>query len=259
MDTKYKNKYIEYKKKYMILKKQLGGNKRIIGINYESCKIINHIKQYKQCIGYANIQIAMDAPFHGRVANEEIRSQGRSETFFPCYNEKYLILEIEKIFRYIKENYSDKKIVIQIARGRSAIPTWDEIIKPIIDEIGIIKYEYKTGYRSNDYYKPNDNEEFIFINYGMFAVLRGVEKIQVAEICNPVININVNKYINNKFIINNNVNIYEEDTKNILNNISFFEKIILIGIADEMEFITNKNYSEEAINELIDIIDKIII
>ena len=62
-------------------------NKFVIGINFEGGKIIKHIKQYKQCIGYVNCQIAMDAPYHvpSRIANNCVRSNGRSESQFKYY------------------------------------------------------------------------------------------------------------------------------------------------------------------------------
>ena len=41
-----------------------------VGINFEAGKIITHIKDCPNCVGYANLQIAMDAPYHGRVADE---------------------------------------------------------------------------------------------------------------------------------------------------------------------------------------------
>ncbi len=45
-----------------------------VGINYEGGKIISHVLKYpQQCIAYANCQIAMDAPYHGRVADESHR------------------------------------------------------------------------------------------------------------------------------------------------------------------------------------------
>ena len=37
------------------------------GINFEGGKIIKYILQSKNCIAYANIQIAMDAPYDDRV------------------------------------------------------------------------------------------------------------------------------------------------------------------------------------------------
>ena len=246
----YEQKYLKYKQKYLCLKNniyktnQIGGKNEIIGINYEAGKIITHILKYDNCIGYANIQIAMDAPYHGRVASEEVRSAGRSETFFPCYNEKYLTLQLRSIFQYIKDIYGDTKIVIQIARGRAAKPMYDEVLNPIIINSGLTNIIFVNGYRSKDYYQPKDKEKFVFVNIGMFAVLQNVEKVEVAEICNP-----------NETIIINNMTDFErdheitnfDDDKNILNNFSF-QKITLAGISDDMPFVTPDKYPKELIN-----------
>lgn len=50
-----------------------------IGINYEAGNIVRHITKFEGCVGYANIQVAMDAPFADRVADETVRRLGRSE------------------------------------------------------------------------------------------------------------------------------------------------------------------------------------
>ena len=134
------DKYIKYKFKYLSIKKQFAGassNNNIVGINYEGGKIISHILKSENCIAYANCQIAMDAPYHGRVADETIRSKGRSEVQFPGYTDEYLISQLEQIFNYIKKNYPNIKIVIQIARGRSAVSMKDEIIGPILSKLNI--------------------------------------------------------------------------------------------------------------------------
>ena len=46
------------------------------GVNYESGKIERHAQRLAHCIGSINAQIAMDAPFHGAVANEALRARG---------------------------------------------------------------------------------------------------------------------------------------------------------------------------------------
>jgi len=65
----------------------------VVGINFEGGKIIKHILQDSNCIAYANLQIAMDAPYHDppRVADETLRLKGRSETQFAGYDEEALI------------------------------------------------------------------------------------------------------------------------------------------------------------------------
>lgn len=251
------NKYIKYKFKYLSIKKQFAGassSNNIVGINYEGGKIISHILKSENCIAYANCQIAMDAPYHGRVADESIRSQGRSELQFPGYTDEYLILQLEEIFNYIKINYPDIKIVIQIARGRSAVPMKDEIIGPILSKLNIIDYEFKSGYRSTDYYTPRDTKEFVFVNIGMFAVLTNVENTKVGQICNPTETIIATELISeltpDKKILSDYSITSFDNKKNILSNMTF-RKIKLIGIADNMPFVTPDVYPKSSIDELI--------
>lgn len=265
MMNNYKLKYLKYKEKYLnlqkkinsnkLIKKQLGGKNDIIGINYEAGKIISHILKYDNCVAYANIQIAMDAPYHGRVASEEVRSAGRSETFFPGYDESYLISQLTLIFEYIKSKYENKKLVMQIARGRAAKPMYDEVLFPIVNRLELEKIESVNGYRTTNYYVPTTDEEFIFVNIGMFAVLQDVENVEVAEICNPNETIIITSKEDENIITDYNIT-YFNDEKNILNYLPF-KKIILAGIADDMPFVTPKDYLKEKIDELIENINKI--
>lgn len=261
----YKLKYLKYKEKYINLQKkinskklinnQFGGKNDIIGINYEAGKIISHILQYENCIAYANIQIAMDAPYHGRVASEEVRTLGRSETFFPGYDEGYLISQLTTIFEYIKSNYGNRKLVMQIARGRAAKPMYEEVLLPIVDKLKLEKIEFVNGYRSTNYYVPTTDEEFIFVNIGMFAVLQDVENVKVAEICNPNETIIITSKDDENIITDYKIT-YFNDEKNILNHLPF-KKITLAGIADDMPFVTPKDYLKEKIDELIDNINRL--
>lgn len=266
MDS-YKTKYLKYKEKYLNLKikldakknikKQVGGKNDIIGINYEAGKIITHILGYSNCVAYANIQIAMDAPYHGRVASEEVRKEGRSETFFPGYDENYLIDQLSQIFGVIKKEYGEKKIIIQIARGRAAKPMYTEVLEPIIKKLGVRDVEFVNGYRTENYYQPKTkDEEFAFVNVGMFAVLQGVERVRVAEICNP----NETIIITAKDAEGNLETDYKittfNDSKNILNSLPF-QKITLAGISDTMSFVVPKEYPKEKIDVLIKEINKI--
>lgn len=251
------NKYIKYKFKYLSIKKQFAGSSasssNIVGINYEGGKIISHILKSENCIAYANCQIAMDAPYHGRIADESIRSKGRSELQFPGYTDEYLISQFEEIFNYIKINYPGIKIVIQIARGRSAVPMKDEIIGPILSKLKIIDYEFKSGYRSTDYYTPRDTTEFVFVNIGMFAVLTNVGNTKVGQICNPTETIIATELTPDKKILSDYTVTSFDNKKNILSNMTF-QKIKLIGIADNMPFVTPDVYPKSSINKLIELI-----
>jgi len=256
MNTHYQSKYLKYKSKYLTLKNQYAGGDNIIGINYEGGKIITHILEFAQCVAYANCQIAMDAPYHGRVADEVIRKEGRSETQFPGYRENYLISQLEKIFNYINEHYANTKVVIQIARGRAAHPMVCEVILPILMKLSIPKYEFVYGYRSDKYYRPKTHDKFVFVNIGMFAVLEKVESTTVGEIYNPTKTIVVSALSpDNKLVSDYTIANFSDD-KNILSKIPEFKAFLLIGIADEMAFITPDAYPKASIYELVERLDE---
>jgi hypothetical protein len=240
----------------------MSSNKAVCcGINFEGGKIIKHVLQSKYCRAYANIQIAMDAPYHGRVADEKLRNKGRSELQFPPkygYSDILVQCKIYKIIQHVQEKYPDTKIVMQIARGRSGLSMYDEVLRPILFPLGLIssdgvpkdsKLKVVYGYKSADYYQcSRAKSNFVFINIGMFAVLSNVNNVRVGSICNPTITYNVSDIdmrVTGKHTFNN---------KNILNTFPDIPKIILCGIADDMPFITPDVYSKQQINRLLDTI-----
>lgn len=253
----------------------------VIGINYESNKIIRHILQYECCIGYANCQIVMDAPFHGRVAGENIRGKGRSELQFDEYNESYVIQQFRDILNFIKNKYQINKtmycfddIVIQIARGRAAQSMIDDVFMDLLNEFELKDtVSFVHGYRSSDYYRHKTNKKFIFINVGMFAVIGGVTKTTIGEVFNPcdmtgMTDIYAYDSRSEEFIMNNvervgkkklndehdkkdSLSMYDHE-KNILNQMSL-NRVVLYGIADNMPFVTPDVYSEASIEKLVNI------
>ena len=229
-------------------------NAYVAGINFEGGKIINHIKQYEQCVAYANCQIAMDAPYHKvpRVADESVRSSGRSESQFHGYDEEKLKRKLEEILNLIKAKFPATKLVIQIARGRSSEPTFQEVIKPVLDKLNISNVITKYGYRSTDYFLPSNDTPFVFFNYGMFAELSDNIPIQVGEICNPVVTYDVTNYDSVRGFEFGNRQSFETDEKNILNEIESIKRLTLFGIADQMKFITPAEYTKENVMNMID-------
>lgn len=256
----FEQKMLKYKKKYINLKKHFGGGNKntIIGINYEGGKIIQHVLQNNKCVAYANVQIAMDAPFMGRVASVDVRSKRRSEIQFDPDADTRIILGLNKLFNIIELKYQNYPIVIQIARGRAAEQMKEEVIIPFLKSRNI-KLEniiFNNGYRQENYYNHINENEYIFINIGMFAVLQDESNfeqtkdnlLKVGEVCNPNITCNITSYENDEFTISQ---CYEfNDDKNLLNFIDF-PKLLLYGIADKMPFITPLQYSNNAINKLI--------
>jgi hypothetical protein len=240
--------------KHISLKNSL--DNYIIGVNYEAGKIIDNIRSLPNCLAYANVQIAMDAPFSDRVASESVRSKARSELLFEGYNEPLLILKLKEIIIQIKTEYLNKipfpKLIIQISRGRASISTRDDIIIPILIELSIPieNVEFIYGYRTREYYSGNEIP-FVFLNYGMYGVLTNNDKISVGEICNPILSYSITGIKGNLSFINEGSS-FIDDPKNILNNINNIKKIILFGIEDNMPFITPEVYNVEDFNKLIE-------
>jgi hypothetical protein len=259
----YNGKYLKYKNKYLKLKamfkiQQNGGSKDyVVGINYEGGKIIKHILSNPKCVAYANCQIAMDAPYHTipRVADETIRSMGRSESQFKGYDEDKLRAKLKDIFTFIKDTYKDIRIVIQIARGRAAEATFNEVIKPVLDNMNITDVEFVNGYRSQNYYTTLKTTEFVFVNYGMFAELSDDIDVNVGEICNPVITYDINTYNHKDGFTYGEETHFDRDEKNILNHFGDIKKLKLFGINDDMAFITPDKYDKAHIVELVKKID----
>lgn len=224
----------------------------IIGINYEAGKSIQHVRYKKNCLGYANIQIVMDAPFQGRVANEKVRGKSRSELQMENYKEDLLIKSLTNIFEYINREYPNIKLVIQIARGRSWESMFNEVILPILNTLEIPNYEIKSGYRRKNYWTPSTDEPFIYVNIGMFAILSNKDAAYVGEICNPVETRNILDYTTS-FILSP-VTMQFRDSKNILLRFPEIKQMYLYGISDTMPFITPNVYkSEEEVKKLLNI------
>lgn len=155
-----------------------------IGANYEGGKIITYALNSGKCIAHVNAQIGMDAPFHGEIANEAVRTKGRSETQFKDYSDEKLQNQLFDIFNHIIKNYKFADLIIQIARGRSAITTEMEILNPVMCKLEFSKYQVYSGYRKKEYF-PYPENDFVFVNIGMFSRITHNDKIKPGDICNP--------------------------------------------------------------------------
>jgi hypothetical protein len=247
----------------------------VVGINYEGGKIATHALQYAECIAYCNCQVAMDAPYDTppRIASEAVRSKGRSEQQFSDYDEDRLKAVLLAIFQHITRTYPGVRIVIQIARGRAAQSTFDEVLKPVLQLSGVSLdvREVVFGYRSTTYYRPasagggaaSDPSPFILFNFGMFAVLREAPHcpVYVGEVCNPTHSFCVVGYEQGGgFVMDSGAAVVQQhiDDRNILNSSALgaalgvdIRKMALVGIADEMPFVTPEEYSQGHIADLI--------
>ena len=226
-------------------------NEKIVGINFEGGKIVSHMSKSPACVAYANIQIGMDAPYDEQIATEELRLKGRSETQFPGYNEIQMIHDLKMIFEYIMKNYPCN-LIIQIARGKSAVETESSILVPLLESLSITNYVIRHGYKNNTFMIDFPADQFVFVNIGMFARLTHTKIVLPGTICNPVETIDILSISNTKFIFSPQLRIHSTDKKNILNKFGcYFKPLKLYGIADNMSFITPTEYPMELISSLL--------
>lgn len=227
-----------------------------IGINYEAGKIIDHIKKFKNCIAYANCQIATNAPFYSNCVNmDDLEITHKNETSFVEYYDISLIEQLKKLFNYIKLNFHNVNLVIQIARGKSAKSMIHDIINPILQNVGIVHFNIVTGYKTHEYYVPTNKSPFIFVNIGTFAVLfhnTGIENIKIGKVYNVTQSYNLISYDKSKhvFTVDKKLKSYTEK-KNILNQIPEFDKLKLFGLSDNMQFVSPHTYTFTSINLLL--------
>ena len=230
------------------------------GINYESGKIIDHITKSKNCVCYANIQIAMDAPFGGddRIADESVRKEGRSELHFNKDADKLITSTFKRVIGHLITNYSTvSALVIQVARGRSAGPMISDVLQPVINDFSSnkkIDFNFRniiwaTGYRTKDYFDHTViHTDFIFINVGMFGVLNNLRSTIPGTIFNPIRSYSLTttdketkKY--EHFTLSSPKHYTTKD--NILNDMKDINPVILYGIDDAMKFVTPDSYNKE--------------
>jgi len=231
----------------------------VVGVNFEAGKIIDNVRHLPNCLAYANCQISMDAPFSNRVADDAVRTVGRSELAFVShgYDENALIAKFREIVSSIKDKYLSEeqpvKLVIQVARGKAAKSTIKDIIEPVLAELDITNYKFVIGYRTADYYNGAGLDNFVFLNYGMFGVLTKTDEIGVGEICNPAVSYSIALSDGPETLIGKDGSTFDNDPKNILNDASLgIRKIVLFGIEDSMPFITPDKYKYSDFCVLID-------
>jgi hypothetical protein len=154
-------------------------SERVLGINYEGGKAIRAACASPKCVAAFNCQIAMDAPFEeGKDAPEEVRQKGRTETRLGASDEQ-IAEQLAPVLQNAVTSMEEKKgtLVVQIARGRSALPFWAEVVKPVLDRClsdtpSKVNVILKTGYRTTDYFDFESAEyPFVYLNIGMFGRL----------------------------------------------------------------------------------------
>ena len=116
------------------------------GVNFEGHKISEYALGTMGALHCLNLQIAMDAPFHGDVADEATRSVGPSEEGFEGYDPSVLIAGLTKGVEALRDAIDGagdggdgeeggpvvRTLVVQIARGRRAAAFQRDVVEPVL-------------------------------------------------------------------------------------------------------------------------------
>lgn len=218
------------------------------GVNYEGGKILAHARKQKGCVGFTNLQIAMDCPFGEDIADENVRSRGRSETQFKGYDEAQLIEQLSLAFKNIASKFKRTQIVCQIARGRSASSFKDEVIEVARLKANLSEFIYFYGYRTTDYFTAPQNVDFFFVNIGMYGRL---SENTVGALCVPIKTNNI--WFKDEKLVCDETHLESDD---YFYQSQFLAPIHLLGIEDSMPFVTPQHYQKEDFLELISLIEK---
>ena len=148
----------------------------VLGVNYEGGKCVEHAVSSPLCIAAYNCQISMDSPFEeGEAAPEHVRKQGRTESQMGV-EDASLRAQLRPVLADAAAKATAAgascRLVVQVARGRSAEPFWDAVVKPVLDDVGAERYALVRGYRTSDFPKFElDRVPFVYVNVGMFGRL----------------------------------------------------------------------------------------
>jgi len=247
----------------------------ILGINYEGGKAIHAARKSSKCLAAFNCQIAMDAPFQaGEEAGEEIRCQGRAEARLGASDE-HIAEQLLPVFQQALDVCVKKrgKLLVQVARGRSAEPFWNEVVKPTLDKCMLLEKKKRgqrgqsgsqreesrneestsitlvTGYRTTDY--PDFDaigSPFVYLNIGMFGRLSsGVAPGNVYAVASTVVvdPASTTKHPRIKIILNH----YGEDDALLVVGL---QHCCLLSIPDAFPFVTPELYDQRTIMALFD-------
>ena len=120
-----------------------------LGVNFEGHKISEYALGTMGALHCLNLQIAMDAPFHGDVADEATRSVGPSEEGFEGYDPSVLIAGLTKGVEALRDAIDGagdggdgeeggpvvRTLVVQIARGRRAAAFQRDVVEPVVRSV----------------------------------------------------------------------------------------------------------------------------
>lgn len=228
-----------------------GGRKVAFGVNYEGHKITEYALAHG-AVCALNVQVAMDAPFDGDVADEATRAVGRSEQQFAGYRHSAMLCGIQTALSQLRATCLARGatvLFVQVARGRSAKAFFDDSIAPNLPSD--LPHQAWFGYKSGDFFVPPEgNVRFGFVNFGMFARLSGGVRPGEVFTCvegTPVTrdengHLCVDRWIRSRPGVEVAQVVAGHEQALILT--AGLPAIRLLGIADDMPFVTPEAYTK---------------
>lgn len=228
----------------------------VLGVNYEGGKIVAHAESFDACVGVLNVQVAMDAPFQGAVAHEAVRAAGRSETQFPGYDAARLAKGVATALEEAANAAAAagaNHLVVQVARGRSADSFWAELahLLPVAFQPPAGTATVVHGYRSSDYFS-SPTAPFVAVNLGMFARLSDAAAVPPGAVFVPASSVDLQPRQQREagWTPTTRRLRYAADGSPAPGSKCLptsLPKCALLGLADDMPFVTPQSYELEAL------------
>ena len=259
----------------------------ISGVNFEGHKIGHHALRLGARF-VLNLQIAMDAPFHGDVADESTRAAGPSEEGFEGYNREVMVAGLRRGAQALRDAMEGKSsrfdearvgqavntLIIQIARGRRAPDFQRDVMEPIIQSVffadartSTLNVVYVHGYRSTSYFTTVGDHETAetraagaaaVLNVGMFARI-GTHRPQPGQVfaCMSGRSIEMDPITNRpRHCEHAGENVGDHRGGEVVATDGILldgglPHVHLLGLADSMPFVTPDQYKEQDLLSLL--------
>ena len=141
------------------------------------------------------------------------------------------------------------RLVVQIGRGRSAAPFRAETIDPILAALPAgLDYTFGYGYRSTTWWRPpfedGRREPFGFVNVGMFARLSGGVRPGEVFACTDGVAVVRRDASSGRLVVAADEPLAGENAAAAIVDAGL-PSVRLVGIADDMPFVTPADYGIE--------------
>ncbi len=229
----------------------------VLGINYEGGKAIHKARQTTNCLATYNLQIAMDAPFEkDQIATEDVRNKGRTETQLGASDSdiiRQLLKPLQHAINIVGKNDKNTKLIIQIARGRSSQPFYDNVVKVALKQCNVPfdQLVIYNGYRTANYpIFSSIKSKYVYVNIGMFG------RLTLNVVPGTIYSVKQTYVIDPSKTSKETTPIHNIQLLNILNHqnqdngLLLLPSCHLISIPDTFPFVTPDNYDQKSIMAL---------